>query len=389
MSSGMTCVISWQLYRVIANSEKAFDCLQQVLQIDKMFDEANHIRGCLLLETGEHREAIKDFSNGLSIKNSNIEYLFFRASCYHAIGEYAAAVKDYDAARHIETDSMEKFKYQWLAYYQKEIALYTASKFNTEFSQFNIDGDFDTLFKENWCIVIPTDTESERLMVFRQPPLSLKGGKLKEKDMSNKKNKAALLLAADSIGKKIQYDCPGFLSNRRKYRMAGLAAIEIAQKVSKTWSSLHGRKKRISLVTRNRGGAGTSSSSQTSMMSWQELYSLAVRWRQISEPSVQVVWLSKLREEFNSGFSCLMPLVFEQNKSVCYFPNYEIGEVKKNVISSSGLVLLYYFAFDFCGTILTCHFQIEHTKTFDEPYELVGEDFFVTTWCNSTSVEGR
>lgn len=33
---------------------------------------------------------------------------------------------------------------------QKEIALYTASKANLEFSQFNIDDDVDPLFKVNF-----------------------------------------------------------------------------------------------------------------------------------------------------------------------------------------------------------------------------------------------
>ncbi|CAM8885696.1 unnamed protein product [Rhodiola kirilowii] len=44
---------------------------------------------------------------------------------------------------------------------------------------------------------------------------------------------------ADSVGCKIQYQCPGFLPNKRQHRMAGLAAIEIAQKVSKVLRSLH------------------------------------------------------------------------------------------------------------------------------------------------------
>lgn len=54
--------------------------------------------------------------------------------------------------------------------------------------------------------------------VFRQPPLrdSLKRGRLRKQDFAISKQKTALLVAADSIGKKIQYDCPGFLPNRRQ-----------------------------------------------------------------------------------------------------------------------------------------------------------------------------
>lgn len=101
--------------------------------------------------------------------------------------------------------------------------------------------------------------------------------------------------------------------------------IEIAQKVSKAWriewrnsnkgtaknGKKNRRRERINMLSQNRGGAGcsTSSSSETStgyasvedrssgrsMLSWQEVYSSAVRWRQISEPCDPVVWVNKLR----------------------------------------------------------------------------------------------
>ena len=42
---------------------------------------------------GTCRKAIKDLSIGLKIENANIECLYLRASCYHAIGEYGLAVQ--------------------------------------------------------------------------------------------------------------------------------------------------------------------------------------------------------------------------------------------------------------------------------------------------------
>lgn len=112
--------------------------------------------------------------------------------------------------------------------------------------------------------------------------------------------------------------------------MAGLAVIEIAQKISKAWrrylnksTSKHGKKARrrdrINMPSQNRGGAGCSTSgySETttsygtvedksfgsSMLSWHDLYSLAVKWRQISEPCDPVVWINQLRYFiFHVGF---------------------------------------------------------------------------------------
>ena len=109
--------------------------------------------------------------------------------------------------------------------------------------------------------------------------------------------------------------------------MAGFAVIEIAQKVSKAWRSLQGewkhsnksnpkhgkrtrRRERINMHSQNRGGAGCSTSSSLEVsssygimddrpssrsMSWRDVYSLAVKWRQISEPCDPVVWINKLR----------------------------------------------------------------------------------------------
>ncbi|CAL1372059.1 unnamed protein product [Linum trigynum] len=409
-----------QFYHDLANSTKALDCIQQVLQIDARFAKGYHLRGLLMHGMGEHRKAIKDLSVGLTIESSNIECLYIRASCYHAIGEYAEAVKDYDATLDVELDSMEKFVLQCLAFYQKEIALYTASKINTEFSWFDVDGDIDPLFKEYWCKRLHPKNVCEK--VYRQPPLreSLKRGKLKKHDFAITKQKAVLLAAADSIGKKIQYECPGFLPNRRQHRMAGLAVIEVAQKVSKAWRSLqaewkHSNKssskngkrprRRINVASQNRGGAGcsTSSGSETStsysitedrssaryMLSWHDLYSLAVRWRQISEPCDPVVWINKLSEEFNSGFGSHTPMILGQAKVVRYYPNYERTlQVAKNVMKKK---LYVYSKNDNVIDISEDEklHEIMVAETCSDLYRAVGEDFWLATWCNSTAFEGK
>lgn len=120
-------------------------------------------------------------------------------------------------------------------------------------------------------------------------------------------------------------DLPLFLA---QHRMAGLAAIEIAQKVSKVWRSLHlewkhankksskhgkkiRKKEKVQLASQNRGGHCCSTTnffeSSTSMgtveerplghamIPWHDIYSIAVKWRQISEPCDPVLWINKLR----------------------------------------------------------------------------------------------
>ncbi|XP_027362066.1 suppressor of RPS4-RLD 1 isoform X2 [Abrus precatorius] len=412
-----------QFYQDLSKPAKAQDCLNQMLLIDGRFARAYHLRGLLFHATGEHRKAIKDLTMGLSIDAANVECLYLRGSCYHAVGQYKEAVKDYDAALDLELDSMDKFVLQCLAFYQKEIALYSAAKFNSEFCWFDIDGDIDPLFKEYWCKRLHPKNVCEK--VYRQPPLreSLRKGKLRKQELALTKQKAALIQAADSIGKKIQYDCPGFLPNRRQHRMAGFAAIEIAQKVSKAWRTLQAewkysnknnsnpkygkrarRRDRFNMPSQNRGGAGCSTSgvSETSpsygivddrssshSMSWQDVYSIAVRWRQISEPCDPVVWVNKLSEEFNSGFGSHTPMILGQAKVVRYFPNYERTlDVAKTVIKERTYV--------YSKTDQIIHLskdgkleEVMHAKSCSDLYNIIGEDFWSATWCNSTAFEGK
>ncbi|MFS8010859.1 putative tetratricopeptide-like helical domain superfamily [Helianthus anomalus] len=406
-----------QLYQDLANSTRALECLKQVLQIDTRFAKGYHLRGLLLHATGDHRNAIKDLTMGLSIESSNIECLYLRASCHHAVGEYKEAVKDYDAALDLELDSMDKFVLQCLAFYQKEIALYTSAKVNSEFCWFDIDGDVDPLFKEYWCKRLHPKNVCEK--VFRQPPL--RKAKLKKQDLTLTKPKIALLLAADRIGKTIQYHCTGFLPNRRQHRMAGLAAIEIAQKVSKIWRSLQSewrfstkntsksgrrarRKERIIIPSPNKNGAGcsTSSNSETStssaleekpsgqsIFSWLHLYSMAVKWRQISEPCDPVVWVNRLSEEFNTGFGSHTPLILGQARVPRYYPHFQRTlDVAKTVVKDNGFV---YNKAD--GTIdLSKGGKLEEflkAESCADLYKVVGEDFWLATWCNSMAYAGK
>uniref|UniRef100_A0A1J3IUG7 Suppressor of RPS4-RLD 1 n=1 Tax=Noccaea caerulescens TaxID=107243 RepID=A0A1J3IUG7_NOCCA len=408
-----------QFYQELADHSKALECIEKVLQVDNRVWKAYHLRGLVFHGLGEHRKAIQELSIGLSIEIS-IECLYLRGSCYHAVGEYRDAVKDYDATVDVDLDAVEKFVLQCLAFYQKEIALYTASKVSSEFICFDIDGDIDPMFKEYWCKRLHPKSVCEK--VYRQPPLreSLKKGKLKKQDLAITKQKANLIRFADLIGKKIQYDCPGFLPNRRQHRMAGLAVIEIAQKVSKAWriewrnsnkgtaknGKKNRRRERINMLSQNRGGAGcstSSSSSETStgyasledrasgrfMLSWQDVYSSAVRWRQISEPCDPVLWVNKLSEEFNAGFGSHTPMVLGQAKIIRYFPNYErtlnlaksIIKDKLSVRSKEDKVI----DLSKDGKIE----KIMRAETCDELHKVVGEDFWVATWCDSNAFEGK
>nr|CAB3451680.1 unnamed protein product [Digitaria exilis] len=248
-----------QLYLDLAYPEKLLNCLEKAIQIDSRFAKAYHLRGILYHGMGRHRSAIKELSIALTYEGSSIECLYLRASCHHAIGEYKAAIKDYDDVLDLELDSMDKFVLQCLAFYQKEMALYIASKANLEFSQFNIDDDVDPLFKD--------------------------------------------------------------------------------------------------------------------------VYNIAVKWRQISEPCDPVVWVNKLSEEFNSGFGSHTPMLLGQAKVV------RVLETAKTIM----LDLKYVNNAEDRAIFLT---DIEKLKKIEvasscsDLYHIVGETYWVATRCDSMAFQG-
>ncbi|KAL9273423.1 Suppressor of RPS4-RLD 1-like protein [Drosera capensis] len=298
--------LSLQLYQDLAKTDRAFECLDKILQINGSFAKGYYLRGLINHGMGDHREA----------------------------------VKDYNAALDVELDSMEKFVLQCLAFYEKEIALYTASKISSEFSWFDIDDDIHPLFK------------------------------------------------------------------KLHRRLQGLGVLCADRKHSNKGVTKHGRKARRkgTVASQNRGGPGCSTStssepttssgnfddrsSSRSTMSWQDVYSVAVKWRQISEPCEPVVWINKLSEEFHSGFGSHTPLVLGQAKVVRYFPNFQRSlNVAKSVIKERKYVRSKTDAMINLseGSKLD---KIMHAESCSDLYNIIGEDFWLATWCNSTASEG-
>lgn len=409
-----------QSFSELGEADKAMECLQKALSIDDMYANAYRLRGLLCQGLGDHKGAVKDLSAGLRSDPGNMECKYMRASCRHALGEYADAVKDYDSVLDMEVDSIEKCMLQFLAFYQRGLALYTASKANYPFSSFDVDEDLHPLWKEAWCKRLRPTVVIASLCTQPLVKDSLKNGRLRGQDFVISKAKRILLETADQLGCKMQYNCPGFLKNRRQHRMAGLAAIEIAQKVSNTWKAMRDpwssgdkvsgaksgkrarRRENIGVISHNRGGVCSSSSSDFSSfheersssgrltLNWQELYSIAVKWRQISEPCDPVVWVNKLSEkEFTAGFGSHTPMLLGQARVVRYYPNFSRAfAILKNLMLTAKCV---YNASN--DRVEFSSFEqlkaIEAATTCSDLYNIVGGDFWVVTPCHSVAINGK
>lgn len=412
-----------QTFSELGETDKAMDCLQKALVVDERYVNAYRLLSLLRQGLGDHKGAVKELNTGLQIDPVNMECKYLRASCRHALGEYADAVKDYDSVLDMEVDSVEKCMLQFLAFYQRVLALYTASRANYPFSCFDIDQDLHPSLKEAWCKRLRPTVHIASFC--SQPPVkeSLKGGRIRGQDFVISRAKRSLLEAADQIGCLMQYTCAGFLKNRRQHRMAGLAALEIAQKVLNTWKAMRDpwaaqekptviksgkrarKRENVGIVSHNRGGVCSSSSGGDVVMTcgcaedksnsgrqitnWQDVYSIAVKWRQISEPCDPVVWVNKLSEkEFNAGFGSHTPMLLGQARVVRYYPNFpQAFSILKDIIISKGHV---YNASNDLVELSRLQLQaIETKETCPQIYEIVGEDFWVVTPCRSTAFEGK
>ncbi|KAJ7524847.1 hypothetical protein O6H91_17G024500 [Diphasiastrum complanatum] len=382
-----------QSYQELARSEKAFECLKKALAVDKCYVQAYHMMGVLFHSLGNHMAAIKELTQGLERDPTNTECLYLRASCYHAIGDYVQAVEDYNRILDMEMDCSERCTVQFLAFYQREVALYTVTKLDCPFSCFNIDIHLDPAFKEAWCKRIPPIFLLPSYV--HQPRLKVSTGiaQLKTQDGLLTHHKKLLLDAADQLGRKIQYTCPGFSKNRRQYRMAGLAALEIAQKISKVWQDNgieRNDSKVVSGSTRMEVIKLLSFNHKPLLTSWRDLYTIAVRWRQASEPGDPVFWVDMLSEkEFTAGFGSHTPMLLGQAKVIRYHQNIEraYSIVKELILERHNV----YNASDERVEISSSDDlkAVKGASSCSELYDIVKEDFWVVSPCASTASKGK
>ncbi|KAG0562763.1 hypothetical protein KC19_9G169700 [Ceratodon purpureus] len=399
-----------QSYKELADAEKAVDCLKKAIAIDDKYGNAYRLWGILLYSLGEHRNSSKMLTTASELEVDTLECLYLRGSCFQALGEFSDAVKDYDSILDMDFDTSENRTLQILAFYQRENALYTVTKLAQPFGRFDMDGDLSPIYKEAWCKRLPPDFYYHSYKP--QPVLKeMSKGSLRQQDTALTKSKKALLDAADAIGRLIQYNSPGFMQNARQQRMAGFAAIEIAQKVSYTWRTMNenwdehfkikekvvpekvgrkNKKKSSNGRSANKGGQENNDGMDPFMSSWRDVYSIAVKWRQISEPCDSVVWVDKLSEkEFAAGFGSHTPMVLGQAQVVRYYPNFERAfKIVKDLIHEKGYVN------DAANRLVNMKDPgklraVDAAKDCSDLFKVIGRDFWVVTPCNSTHEEGK
>ncbi|PNH05026.1 Tetratricopeptide repeat protein 13 [Tetrabaena socialis] len=320
-----------------------------------------------------------------------IEVLYLRAICHHALGATREAIRDYDECLgHIPSRgglanaTEEARQFQFLSFYQKDIALYFYHALDRRAQDFCPDSELPAVFKELWCKKGPPSAE----LISHyppQPPLPLSPPPLPPPPDAERLRPLTVL--ADQLGVLLQNNHQGFLPNLRQQRAAGFAAIELGQAVREVVAA---RRAGRQTWVRSEGSSGQAGSAGRHLFGWRDAMDIVVKWRQLSEPNDQVVWVDLLtRREFEQGFGSHTPMFSGQTKCVRYYMNFgrALG-LQREVLLREG------HAFDASNRTIPVGSDaqreaIRAARTAEDMYQVILQDSWVVVPIHSVAREER
>eukprot|EP00798_Chlamydomonas_sp_ICE-L_P018637 gene18637-25152_t len=317
-------------------------------------------------QLGNQTGAIEILDHALSFGKPEfrVQLLYMRAVCHHALGNTKEAVKDYTAclAVSLGSASEDEVSYQALCFYQREIVLYVFHSLDRNVDEFSMDAELQPLFKESWCKRSIPSPELLAQYTYQAPVPATPPPTPPAPDAAMLKT---LTTWATYFGNLLQNKHQGFLSNRLYQRAAGFAGIELAQttgflynrrfqraaglagiELARTGFLSNRRYQRaagfagielaqtiVSLLKHKRNGIPMRVNSEGSTLhggapgqhefGWRDAMDIVVKWRQITEPNDQVIWVDMLtRREYEQGFGSHTPLFDGQTKTVRYYMNF-------------------------------------------------------------------
>ena len=317
-------------------SEKAFAKLLALDDPDNPNLNAMRVISQMRQQKGDHFGAIRILDQALSHQKEElaIELLYQRGVCYHALGYMSEAVRDYEECMRVnKPDASEETRsFQYLSFYQKEMALYLYSNFDKKTHEYCLDCDIQPLFKELWAKKGPPTAElisqySPQPLLPMSPPVP--------PPRVDKESLSRLSLYADRLGDLLQNNHQGFMYNTRLQRAAGFAAIELAQTMR---GVIADRKAGNQTLVMSEGSSVHGGASGRHLFGWRDAMDIVVKWRQLAEPNDQVIWVDLLtRREFEQGFGSHTPMFTGQTKTVRYHMNFaRAQELQKEVLLKEG-----------------------------------------------------
>jgi len=353
-------------YKEMGNRDEAEKLYAKALAMDSKFSNCYYMRAMTRFASGEHKLALQDFSQSLAFEPGQKECRHMKGVVNHGLGNHRAAVMDYGVIVGSEPNHV--------AWYNREVCIYTHHKLDVRVSDFNMDMELNKYFKEGWCKKLHPQTLIGYTPLSQETGTGLKGFDVSIPDVVYK-TKSQLSAEAQKIidmtrvlGSKIQLNAAGYMPNKRQHRMCGLAALEMAQKLRKYWKGD---------ITTESGSTSSFSTKEHPIM-WRSVYDIVVKWRQFSEPNDPVWWVDLLSpEQFSEGFGSHTPMLSGQVHVMRYSPMVKraLKVIKPLIVSSKTLSE-------------ETKKKIMETKDCYALYILLKRDFWVVTPCHSIARPG-
>lgn len=294
------------------------------------------------------------------------------AMTYSSLGNYNDALKYYNLILAHEPENVCRV--------QKRLMFYYYSKLDVSLSNFNLDRDFDSMWKEIWSKGLAAN------------PLDIPDSPLEKStiyDLDAPENHTNMTLTpqqhkmfelACRFGPWVQINSRGFIPNLRLHRGFGLAVLEMAQALINNIDSIH-RTGQPMMVPNASSSSKYYTKEGQHLFGYRDLFDIIVKWRQLSEPSDPVWWIDGLqRESFEEGFGLQTPMLSGQLRCIRYYSYFKMGFDVLRIQASEQ----YYLASSLPVTpSKNAKKKIKKAYTLTELYSIIGQDFYIVCPCHS------
>jgi tetratricopeptide (TPR) repeat protein len=407
------------------------------ISIDKDYKQAYFSLGVLNYSLARYAKAVEMFTRHIEVTcgydTTSKVYLALSLQC---AGRYALALTQLDAVISGETESDPAFPKagpgsgpggglgggrargggggggagggggRGPAMTQREILIYLWYHLDHPFSAIDIDSEIQPYMKDAWCKKISWDIAATAADRGRgdeaytpTPPVALTAIAAEEVNLNFPEPSAAysghcslvrqfvrgLRDKADGIGRAMQLDCPGFVSNARQHRMFGLCVLHMAALLTALAPA-------TSKGQEEEQERGQEKEHTSKPFSYKQLFNIAIRWRQVSEPNDAVWWINGFPKNiFEEGFGLETPIVQGQLRVIRYYSYFQKAfDVVKGLLTSSEECFEGEESSTFpqrcCFTANGSPFYTSDTKdliatstSLADLWHAVGGDFYVTT----------
>jgi tetratricopeptide (TPR) repeat protein len=315
-----------QACRDLAEVEAAEKYFTQALTMQPDFWHALHRRALLRLAVGDHAGAIVDLARLKHLQPRHLEARDLLAMCHVALGQFAVALREFDGI-------LSEDPTHW-AIHHRGVALILwrcqdePACDGGEGLDARVCGEIRLGTAKQLSCSSAEEAKRIRRLSGEEPaatasfeeqpppcaPLAPPCGVGEQ---------ASLVLSeALPFARRMQVRHPGFVPNARLQRQAGVAVIDVAQRV---------RSLLVGAASRARegeggggGGASEAGRKAAAAQGWRNIFDVAVRWRQLGEPYDNVWWIDGMpRKDFAEGFGSHTPILKGQHETVRYFQHHD------------------------------------------------------------------